>query len=193
MFKQSVLVISFMCLGLVSTPVTAAEGASSSADASVLEGDSARMTNRLGAAIGIVGNPYPSILGVNAAYNVTDFLRGEAGFGQIEATTGMSINNSGVQTKTSKITTIGAGATGFMPGWNLSPTLGVHVSNVSTEGEGTITVQGFEGSGTLVYGSLGADWQASNGFNTSLGYNLPLGGKGAGSFYASLGWFFDVL
>ena len=155
-------------------------------------GLSNRMNNKLGAFVGIVGDPYPSILGVNVGYNVTDFMRASLGYGSIEVTTGMSVNGSSVATTSTKVTSVGAGLTGFMPGWNLSPTAGLHITNVSTEGDGEIEVQGFQGNGTLLYGSLGLDWQAGSGFNLAAGYNVPFG-KGAGGLYASAGWFFDVL
>ncbi len=158
--------------------VAAAQAAEGESSSSI--GFSNRMNNKVGVTIGVVGDPYPSILGVNGSYNVTDFLRGTLGYGEIEFL--------GV-----KMTTIGAGATGFVPGWSITPIFGLHYSNISTEGDGEIEIQGYRGSGGLLYTALGFDWQAGGGFNLGMGYNIPLSGTGPGTFYAAAGWFFDFV
>jgi hypothetical protein len=150
------------------------------------------MEKKLGAGFSI-GEPAPTILGVNAGYNVTDFLRAQLGYGSFEVTTGVSMNESGMQTTSTKATTIGGGVKGFMPGWSLSPTAGLHYSHTSISGDGDLEINGLKASGGMVYGSLGVDWQAKNGFNAALGYNLPFSGAASGSFFASAGWFFDVV
>jgi hypothetical protein len=77
-----------------------------------------------------------------------------------------------------------------MPGWSLSPTLGVHYAHVISEG---LTYAGFGSTGGgHVSLSLGADYQSRSGFNAGLGYSLSLRSGVPGSMYANLGWFFDL-
>lgn len=184
---KSLRMIAMTSALLVAIEASAAPGAEVSADA-----PSNRVKNKLGAGLSI-GEPFPTILGFNAGYNVTDYLRAQLGYGSVEVTTGISANSEGVQTSSTKATTVGAGLKGFMPGWNLSPTAGLHYSHTSFSGDGELEINGVKSGGSLIYSSLGVDWQAGNGFNLAAGYNLPLSGGSGGSFFASAGWFFDVI
>jgi hypothetical protein len=159
--------------------VTVAQAATSGESTATLE-TSNRMNKKIGVSVGIVGDPYPSIFGVNGSYNLTDFVRASLGYGEVEI-----FGNS--------LKTIGLGATAFVPGWSLTPTFGMHYSNITAEGDGELEIQGYKGSGNLAYTSLGFDWQAHNGFNISSGYNIPITGRGDGNVYASAGWFFSFL
>ncbi|MGE3975491.1 MAG: hypothetical protein AB7F59_13280 [Bdellovibrionales bacterium] len=149
-------------------------------------------SNREAKKVGVglsVGNPFPSLIGLNASYNMNDFLRARVGYGEIEATTGISSNGNTLVSKTTKVTTYGAGATAFVPGMSFSPIAGLAVSHVAFEGDGELEIQGVKKSGTLFYGSVGVDWLASSGFNAGLGYHIGISQAG-GSMYADLGWFF---
>lgn len=143
-------------------------------------------SNRAGKKIGITtgfGNPFPSILGMNVNYNVTDWARATAGYGEISVSSGDS---------KASVTTLGAGADAFVPGWSLSPTAGLRISkvDVSNSGGAELEVQGVEKSTTLLYAQAGLDWQSQGGFNIGLGQVVGIsGGKAAGS-YLNLGWYF---
>lgn len=141
---------------------------------------STRMSKRLGGTLSLMGDPYPSIFGMNVHYNLIDMARVSVGYGNISM--GSAFGGG-------SLTTIGAGITGFVPGWSLSPTFGFHISSLS--GSGDLEVQGVKGSGLLPYASLGMDWQTRGGFNLNTGYNIPFGNRGSGAFYAALGWYFD--
>jgi hypothetical protein len=155
-----------------------------------------RSSKKLGAYFGIQ-DPSPTVLGMNVAYNVTDFMRVSVGYGNIETTTGATITSDGtstmVVTREAKATTIGAGARFMMPSRNLTPTAGLHVARIDYSGSGGLEVGGFKESGTHVYGSIGVDWQARSGFNAALGYNVSISPSGHGSVYANAGYFVDWL
>jgi len=143
-------------------------------------------SNRASKKIGITtgfGNPFPSILGINANYHLNDFLKASVGYGEISVSSFES---------TAKVTTMGAGVDAFVPGWSFSPTAGLHASkvDVSNSGGAELSVQGIEESTTMTYAQAGLDWQSQGGFNIGLGQVVGLsGGKGSGS-YLNLGWYF---
>lgn len=150
-----------------------------------------RMNRRIGLSMAFA-EPAPGILGVNANYNVTDYLRVTAGFASIE-TTGMAFTANGFELTKAKATTIGAGAKAMVPGWNLTPTLGLHYGHISYSGAGGITVGGFSKSGGHVYSSLGAVYQGKRGYDVGLGYNYSFKKGIKASAYVSVGWYFDWL
>jgi hypothetical protein len=170
-------------LALIAATATATSAGADTGGTSYATGEvSHRMSNRLGAFLA-VGEPDPGILGLNLAYNVTDFLRAQAGYSSI-STSGLGVDASA--------TTIGVGAKALVPGWNLSPAVGVHWATVSYTGNG-LTVNGFNSSGSHVYTSFGIDYQAKGGFFGAMGYNYSLKSEIGGNGYVSLGWFFDLL
>lgn len=147
---------------------------------------SARMKNRAGGYVGILGDPFPTIIGLNVGYNVFDFMRATAGLGQVSASVG---------TAEATATTVGAGARFFVPGWNLTPTAGLSMAYVmvSKEGGMSVSVKNFDESGAHIYATLGIDYQASSGFNIGAGYNLSFKSGIGGLPYLNLGWFFDFV
>lgn len=154
---------------------------------------SARTRNRLGSYLAI-GEPSPTLIGINLAYNITDFLRASVGYGSLTVTSGISIDGSGtVTTSESKASTFGLGVRGFVPGWSISPTVGLHYGHVSYSGNPGLSVGGFNESGGHVYASLGVDWQAEGGFNAGLGFKQSFrSGIGSG-VHLNLGWFVNWL
>lgn len=153
--------------------------------------DSARMSRRTGMYLAY-GDPYPTVLGVGAAYQITDFLRAQAGFGKISVTTGISIGASGITTTEASATTFGLGLKGMVPGWNFTPTVGLHFAHLSYSGTG-LSVGGFTNSGSHVYTSIGFDWQTQAGFNLTGGYQLSFKSGIGGGLYLGAGWFVDWL
>jgi hypothetical protein len=147
---------------------------------------SAREIHQFGLSVDVLGRPFPSAAGVNASYNFASFLQGTVGFGQVPTLAYSDGSTLG-------ISSIGAGGRLFVPGWNFSPTLGLHWAQVMLNATGAGSSNnsyGFRTSGSHLYASLGFDWQTSYGLNLGLGYNVSLM-EGVGSLpYFSLGWFF---
>src|SRR5512139_3045965 len=91
-----------------------------------------RMKNRIGIHIGLIGDPFPTLIGFNANYNVVDWARVTAGYGSLTATAvGGEL----------KATTLGFGARFFVPDWNFTPVVGLSWATVSV----TITGIGVTG------------------------------------------------
>ncbi len=154
--------------------------------------ESYRMSRRAGMYLAY-GDPYPTVLGVGAAYQITDFLRAQAGFGKISVTTGINISGNGITTTEATATTFGVGLKGMVPGWNFTPTVGMHFSTLSYSGTGGLSVGGFTQSGSHIYTSLGFDWQTQQGFNLTGGYQLSFKSGVGGGLYLGAGWFVDWL
>jgi hypothetical protein len=146
---------------------------------------SSRMHKRVGAYLGVLGDPFPTLVGVNLAYNVFDFLRATAGLGQVSA----SVGNA-----SASATTVGAGARFLVPGWSLSPVAGLSVAYVGySSSGGGVSVGGFNSGGLHAYASLGVDWQTVSGFNLGAGVNVSTK-AGVGVLpYLNLGWFSDFI
>lgn len=136
-----------------------------------------------------IGNPHPALAGVVGSYNINDWSRAEIGYGSIKVTSGWSFDESGMHERTASADTLGAGYKIFMPGWNFSPTAGVHLAHLKYSGDGELEVQGYKKSGTYASASLGADWLSEGGYNVNFGTNIALGG-GSGGAYFGVGYYF---
>jgi hypothetical protein len=152
-----------------------------------LSTDSYRMSRRTGMYLAY-GDPYPTVLGVGAAYQITDYLKAQVGFGKQTVISGISF--AGISTATA--TTFGLGLKGTVPGWNLTPTVGLHFAHLSYSGTG-VSVGGFTASGSHLYTSFGFDWQTKAGFNLTGGYQLSFKSGVGGGLYLGAGWFVDWL
>lgn len=146
-----------------------------------------RMKHQIGVHVGLLGDPYPTLVGFNANYNAMDWLRATAGFGQISADVS---DVSG--TATFKATTFGFGARFFVPDWSFSPVGGISWATVSVTVTGTALgdVAGFSGSGSHLYATIGFDWQTGMGFSLGGGYNMSFKSAVPGVPYINLGWYF---
>jgi hypothetical protein len=138
---------------------------------------SSRHFHPLGAYASLWGDPYPSNLGVNIAYNVEDFVRINVGVGS---------NTPGTNFK---IDTVGAGVKLFVPTWSLSPSVGFNIANSSGNSSNQKAVFGFDPSGTRAYVNAGFDWQTNVGLYFAAGYAQSLRNGEGGSFYANGGIF----
>lgn len=155
-------------------------------DSEVTETTSNRMKRRAGGYVGLLGDPFPTLVGLNVAYNVFDFMRATVGLGKVSASVG---------TAEATATTIGGGARFFVPGWSFSPVVGLSTAYVSvsqTDGM-SISVKNFETSGMHLYGTVGFDWQSPSGFNVGAGYNLSFKSGVGGLPYINLGWYLDFV
>ena len=129
-----------------------------------------------------INNPAPASFGVNLSYALNPMIKLEAGTGDATTIFGP------------KLSAMGAGAIFTYPEWNWTPTAGLHASVVSFSDNGfsSSSINGVGKSGTLVYGSLGMEYQSNSGFNIGLGMNMPFGGMNS-TTYISTGWGFDGL
>lgn len=189
MNSQIFLALTAIFLLTATSTLAATENASSTSEVKI----SQRSEKKLGAYLGVLGDPAPTAIGMNLAYNLTDFLRVSAGYGEVKSS-GLAYDSSTgslSMEETGKLQTFGVGARAMMPGWNLSPVVGVSVGYMSLSGAFT-NVQGLTRSGINAYGTIGVDYQARSGFNLALGYNFPLGNSMESNPYVNLGWFFDL-
>lgn len=137
-----------------------------------------------------IGNPYPSLLGLNVAYNVDSHIRASIGYGEIEVTSGITFDGNGISEQKTKASTYSAGADYLITDYQVRPLVGLRAGYFNVSGNGTFNVQGVSRSTGLLYTNIGLDWLAGGGFNMGAGLNVAmLGGAGA-NFYANLGYFF---
>ena len=144
-----------------------------------------RSNKKLGVGVGLITEPFPSILGFNLAYNIMDQLRLTAGYGTINASaTGFSVD----------VTSIGLDAKLFLLDWSFAPFVSGGVTTVTGTVSGTGTTSGISiaNTGTAASVGFGVDWQTWIGFNFGLEYKTllssSLGSTGAPGLY--LGWYF---
>jgi hypothetical protein len=147
-------------------------------------GQSNRMNHKFGLHLGLLGDPFPTLLGLNLDYNLIDWARVTAGYGSVSAdVTGGKLT----------ATTFGAGVRAMVPNWNVTPVVGLSFASVSVSATGTAVsgdVGGFSASASHLYATFGLDYQAGIGFNVGLGYNVSLKSGVGGLPYINLGWFF---
>lgn len=183
-----------LALGMViSAPAQAAQDVIAQQSVAIDGSASARLARKIGFYVGVVNEPAPSLLSVNAGYNVTDYLRLSAGLGRISSslsTTDSLGNSASIE---GSATTLGAGARFMVPGWSLTPTVGLHAAHVFYSGTPMITLGGFDQNGGHVYVSGGLDYQSKGGFNLGLGINKSFKSEIGNSAYLNMGWFFDWL
>lgn len=182
------------CFAAMPSAALAADAPAADTNTTTAQADvlSNRMSRKLGFNLGI-GDPAPGVGGINVAYNVTDFLRVSAGYGQVSETTSLDMDMDGnITTHEASASAIGFGARAFVPGWNLTPTVGLHYAHISYSGDGT-SVAGFSDSGSQIFTTLGVDWQAKNGFNASAGLEYSFKDGVGSSAYLTVGWFFNWL
>ena len=134
-----------------------------------------RADHPLGAYVSMWGDPFPALWGANIAYNVNDFIRLNAGLGT-ESTSNITA------------TTFGIGGKLFVPGWALSPMLGVGWSADSVNAGQPVDIRGITRGGNRVYGTLGLDRQTTLGFSLGAGYEHNLATSG-GSGFVNVGFF----
>jgi hypothetical protein len=145
-----------------------------------------RSEKKIGAYLGILGDPHPSIVGFNVAYNALDFMRVSVGYGQITESS-LSFTNQGLTTTESKMTTIGTAVKAFVPGWNLTPTAGLGYSHVSVSNNLSFAK---DYKSNNLYFNIGGDWQAASGLNAGIGLNVSINGAAPTAPYLNLGYFF---
>lgn len=185
---QKALVASFVLFTVLSTSAQAAEPSKnlsvSSASASAPANN--REARRLGAYLGILGDPHPTGIGVNLAYNVLRFMRASVGFGKVSTGASISVDGSGASVSEESQTTIGFATKFMMPDWNLTPAVTLGYSHVSVS-DGMLVVSDYKSNN--IYTGIGADWQAESGFNLGAGLNISLNGGAPTAPYINVGYF----
>ncbi len=136
---------------------------------------SSRSLKKFGISISLLGDPAPSFVGYNIHYNLTSFMRLNAGYGSFLAGS-----------------TYGGGARFFVPDWNFSPFVGLsyakfNISGTLTSDSGTA---GLLVSQSYAYASYGFDWQTDYGLNFAFGVNQIFVSDTTMLPFFSLGWFF---
>ena len=190
--KKENMIINSKALGF-SLLLLAAVTANSVSHAMPSEGTSTatsevshRSEKKIGAYLGLLGDPHPSILGFNAAYNVLDYMRASVGFGRVSVST-MTLNNQGaLATQDTSMTTIGVGSRFFLPGLSLTPTAGLGYSHVFFSSTGNFAS---DYKANNIYVNAGFDWQAANGFNMGGGLNVSMNNAAPTAPYLNLGYF----
>lgn len=174
--------LSLALVGLFATQIWAAEGQIST-DAKVAA------PRKFGAFVAI-GNPYPSLLGLNGAYNIDNHIRAVAGYGEVEVTSSIQFSGNSITESKVKAQTYSLGADYLFREAGLRPLVGGRVGYFSVSGDGDISLNGFDKSGAYFYSDVGVDWIAGNGFNVGAGLNVALLGASGTSFYANMGYYF---
>lgn len=173
-------------LGLLSVLCFTIAKASTSGESSVKVVN--RTEKKIGFGVGF-GSPSPALFGLLVNYNINDKLRAGIGYGEIEMTTDITFGET-ISVKTAKATTYDVGAEYFFMDSNFAPVAGLHLTHVQFSGSGEMTIMNFDKTTTHLNANLGFDWQARNGFNFAMGYNISsLGSKYAHS-YMNFGWFY---
>lgn len=188
---KKAMVASLIVLSLTAASVASAANDprknTSTSEASASRAENNREMKRLGAYLGILGDPHPTGIGLNVAYNVASFMRASVGFGKV--TTGAAISmdgNGNIAADESSTTTIGFATKFMIPSWNLTPSASLGYSHISIS-DNTI-VADYKSSN--IYLGLGGDWQAESGFNLGAGLNLSLNGGAPTAPYINVGVFF---
>ena len=146
-------------------------------------------TNHTLGVFGAVGTPFPTLTGMNVAYNLRPDIRLFFGGGENKFTTGLTFSNTGISTTTTTVSVMGGGAQYFMTDWGFKPNVGMTVSQVKFEGDGDVSIMGISKPGTILSAQAGFDWQSHSGYELGLGLQSALN-VAASSIYLNSGWFF---
>jgi hypothetical protein len=150
-------------------------------------GDSARTQHKIGAYLGLLGDPHPTLAGFNLAYNLNDMMRASIGVGKVTVGSSVSVGDEGISSAESSVTTVGAAMKFMVPGWNLTPSGSLGLSKVSIQNNGPIEIEGYKS--TNIYLGLGGDFQSDGGFNVGAGLNVSMNGGAPSAPYINFGYF----
>lgn len=165
---------------------TAAHAASEEGEISTRAGNPEK---KYGLYLGI-GNPYPTLIGVNAAYNISPNLRASLGYGQIDVTSSMNVSGGTVTSSTVSAKTYGAGVEYLFLETHFRPITGLHAGYLQVSGDGDISLNNLKKNSAFLYANAGFDWLTNSGFQLGAGVNVNVaGGSGAG-IYLNSGYFF---
>lgn len=132
-----------------------------------------RMERRSGIYADAFGDPFPSLVGFNIGYSLTDFLRVHAGVGTGKA----------VQPESSSYS-MGGGLKLMIPSWSFTPVIGFAGTLVFDEDSPRSIA-----SKNHLYANAGVDYTFANGFNLGAGLNYAPFAKTAFP-YINIGYYF---
>ncbi|MBC7397358.1 MAG: hypothetical protein H7333_07930 [Bdellovibrionales bacterium] len=179
------LCIATLLLALLSSSAVASTNSEAGTSVTSVE-LSHRSDKKMGAYLGLLGDPHPTVLGLNIAYNALDFMRASIGFGQVSVSS-LRVNQNGqLATEETSMTTIGVGSRFFVPGWSFTPTAGVGYSHVFLSSN-AVSISDYKANN--IYVNAGFDWQATSGFNLGAGMNVSVNGAAPTAPYINLGYF----
>jgi hypothetical protein len=135
--------------------------------------DDNRLDKPFGLYAGVLSDPVITLLSLNAAYNVTDYLRltGGVGFCPNGSYSATEYNNGSYTTQSGYTVAyvVGMGAKAFLPHLEFSPEIGLAVSDFV----GPISGSSSENI-LFVCANTGFDYQAKDGFDIGLEFSVPL-------------------
>jgi hypothetical protein len=137
-----------------------------------------------------IGNPYPTLLGVNAAYNINSNLRATVGYGEVEATSSLTFDDNGFHEEKVTAKTYAAGAEYLFLNSPVHGIVGLRAGYFDVSGKGKIEIDGFKKSTGYVYSNAGIDWIGESGYQVGAGMNVSLVGASGAGFYLNSGYFF---
>lgn len=138
---------------------------------------SGHLEHRFGVYLSGWGDPFPAPIGLNVAYNLTDYLR---------ATLGAGSNDD----RTFSLSTFGVGVKGVVPNWSLTPVVGLGVSTTTGGAPGSRnSIRGFNPAGSRAYATAGVEWQAGLGLNFGAGWAQSFRTGENGTLYFNLGMY----
>lgn len=139
--------------------------------------DDHRMEKQFGLTLGLISDPFVSLVSINANYNLTDYLRLTGGVGYLY---GESYTSTSA-TRFDSGASFGFGMKALVPHWEFSPVLGLNVSDgfLDLGPNGSFfSVSNPDGNGVfnlfIIYGNFGFDYQAKDGFDLGFGFNVPI-------------------
>jgi hypothetical protein len=148
-----------------------------------------RSSKRMGVYVGVLGDPHPTLAGVNLAYNLSPMMRASVGYGKVTVSSAaISITDDGISGSSTEesMTTLGAAMKFLVPGMNLSPSATVGYSHIALSDN--LIIEDYKANN--FYLGLGADWQGESGLNLGAGMNLSMNGAAPSAPYFNLGYFF---
>lgn len=150
---------------------------------------SSESKHRYGAMVGL-GKPYPTLLGLIGAYNLTNNWRASVAYGELEVTTGVNFNGNSMQTEKTTARTYGAGMEYLFLDLPVQGVAGLHAGYFDVKGKGKLKLDGFDSPTGYLYSNLGIDWITDSGYQLGGGINLAFAGATGSGFYINTGYFF---
>jgi len=172
--KNLTVIILFFTVLFSSTTLQAAE--------------SNRTQNDLGFYVGLLGDPFPSLMGINLGYHPTEFLRLTAGYGRSDFL--FVLGDADLQS-------YGAGVKFMLPKWNFSPVVALNYTYFKIDLDSFLGIDlttSASAGVSVVSAGIGFDWVTGSGFNLGFGVNIGVSGIESTSTpiipYLNIGWFF---
>ena len=136
------------------------------------------------------GNPFPALLGINGAYNLTENFRLIAGYGAFESNPTYSWNGREIIEENCKMKTSAAGAEIIFINADIKGAFGLKFAYLDISGRGDPGISDVKESTSYMYSNLGIDWTNQHGFHVATGLNVAYAGLHSAGVYVNSGYFF---